>query len=95
MQRIQVQRLLIAALVALVGCSPEKTPVEKTHTKSEFLHDGDLLARTLAFCKDNPAERQALPNCINAGAAAFGKGLLPCFDHGINHACLEQRGYKR
>lgn len=91
MQRIQVRRLLIAVVVALAGCSP----VEKTHTKGEFLHDGDLLSKTLAFCKVNPAERQALPNCINAGEAGAAKAMLDCFDHGIDHACLERRGYKR
>ena len=99
MRRIQDFRLLIvaAALAVVAGCTPEEKPAAaRTLTVGELLHDGALFDQTRVFCKDNPAERQSLPNCVNVSQAAYRKGLLPCFGGGvIDHACLEQRGYKR
>ena len=57
---------VLAAAVLLIGaCAPK----EKTLTVPELLENIPLLIKTTAWCKENPGERIALPNCINAAEA--------------------------
>ena len=59
---------VLAAAVLLVGaCAPK----EKTLTVPELLKDIPLLIKTTAWCNENPGERNALPNCINAAQADY------------------------
>lgn len=57
--------LFITSLMVLVACSPK----EKTITVPEFMQDKALTKETVAWCKENPAERNDLANCINAFTA--------------------------
>jgi hypothetical protein len=57
--------VLVAAALLMGACAPK----EKTITVPELLKDIPLLIKTTAWCKENPGERIALPNCINAAEA--------------------------
>ena len=59
---------VLAAAVLFVGaCAPK----EKTLTVPELLKDIPLLIKTTAWCNENPGERIALPNCVNAAQAGY------------------------
>ena len=59
---------VLAAAVLLVGaCAPK----EKTLIVPELLKDIPLLIKTTAWCNENPGERIALPNCVNAAQASY------------------------
>ena len=81
------QLILVTAMIALSACNREKTIMV-----SEFLHNPDLIKTTRAFCNENPAEREALPNCINSNRAGGMRADLSgtCYAHNvIDHACID------
>lgn len=106
MNHVTKNKLLSLVAIALITSACTK---EKTHTVREFLHDPELLKTTLAFCNDNPGERRALPNCVNANQASSVKfGMMEfsgrkCFkdkdgndilDHDCIDAYLDNRNKK-
>ncbi|NKJ09620.1 EexN family lipoprotein [Rhizobium sp. SG741] len=60
--------VLFTLVVSLFGCSKES---ERVHSVEEFLADEQLLANTIAKCRNNPGELQGTPNCMNAAAAGW------------------------
>ena len=70
---MQKKLFTITALAVLLLSACTK---EKTHTVREFLHDPELLKKTMAFCRENPGERIALPNCVNVISAYDTKGVM-------------------
>ena len=100
MQRIQTFRLLIAgSFVFLAACSQEKVP-----TVSDYLHDIDSANAMLALYKTDVAKYQSDPRVINASAAmaaTAADSVMACWPKkpkttaGTDHACLDNKGYKR
>jgi hypothetical protein len=85
---------IVAVAFLLSGCI--KSAEEKTHTVSEYLHDGDLYEKTRLWCINNPGERWMLPNCLNVGQAGGIKSNSSCFSKNqIDHDCLDKKGFKR
>ena len=64
-----VKKLTMGALTAAVLLMGACAPKEKTLTVPELLENIPLLIKTTAWCKENPGERIAFPNCINAAEA--------------------------
>ena len=64
-----VKKSTVGALAVAVLLMGACAPKEKTLTVPEFLENIPLLIKTTAWCKENPGERIALPNCINAAEA--------------------------
>lgn len=98
MNHVTKNKLLSIAAISLVLSACTK---EKTHTVREFLHDPELLKTMLAFCNNNPGERQIFPNCINASQAFSTKSDMlnvskwhRCFKDEnekdiVDHACID------
>ena len=85
--------LMCVALSACQDTGPESAK-GKTYTVSEFLHAPDKAKETRRWCVENPAERERLPNCINASQAglmiATGGNLSKCYkNNAVNHECID------
>lgn len=81
MKRTLAMGLAAAVLVALSGCKEDDAPVQTTDWYKEHAAERKAM---LAKCNENPGERMATPNCVNAARAdsattwgARGGGIKP------------------
>ena len=66
-----VKKLTVGVLAAVVLLMGACAPKAKTLTVPELLENIPLLIKTTVWCNENPGERIALPNCVNAAQAGY------------------------
>jgi hypothetical protein len=64
---------LVVTLTSAAGCAP--APDQASHTVEEYRHDAELRGLEFARCANDPASREALPDCVNAREAERLEGV--------------------
>lgn len=94
---LRIQKLLSLALIALAGCSGANNTAERS--VADFMHlESAELKGIVQACTNNVKDTKDMTlDCVNALQAQSRKGSMEnrCWKNGVDHACVDQAGYKR